>query len=433
MSGEARDSYSATPEGFDSWSGYWTSQGMSWRTEPEIDNARKAYLSVRRGVKADIVRGIYPFRDEQGSIKLTRADVEWLLATHKSGGMRGPLDWNDTNQRSRTGLDVRGADLSGINLNHLPLDKLRGGLSEDDFFAASLPQLQTAAVRLTNASLVFAQLQRSILTYARLEGADLRSARLEGADLYHATLASDKPASLRRVSFDEETVLNQIALGNARGVGPYFSDIRWNGAVLTGVDWSLMTMTAEEDETHKRGIVRRWNEQATRTYRAAVRTSRQLATILRSQGINEDADRFAYKAIKLQRHVLFHQRHYNGWAFSFVLDALSGYGYRLTRILIAYAFFVTLFAVLYLTLSSGCEATALLQVMTAGAHCAPSGHTYSWLESFVISVTAFHGRVFVEGYQPGTPFGIVAALESIVGLVIEGVFIAMLTQRFFAR
>src|SRR5258708_29345548 len=41
-------------------------------------------------------------------MKLSRADVEWLLATHENG--RGPVDWSDGSQRGREELDVHGAD-----------------------------------------------------------------------------------------------------------------------------------------------------------------------------------------------------------------------------------------------------------------------------------------------------------------------------------
>ncbi|HEY7984997.1 MAG TPA: hypothetical protein VID73_12555, partial [Ktedonobacterales bacterium] len=71
------------------WQAYWAANGMPWRTEPEIDDARQRFLAERRHVTPDIERGIYAFRDENGGIKLTRTDVEWLLATHESGGVRG--------------------------------------------------------------------------------------------------------------------------------------------------------------------------------------------------------------------------------------------------------------------------------------------------------------------------------------------------------
>ena|SRR2546426_3085640 len=57
------------------WKAHWKDQEQSWRTEPEIDEERQLYLAKRRVIVPSIEQGIYPFKD----IKLTRADVEWLL------------------------------------------------------------------------------------------------------------------------------------------------------------------------------------------------------------------------------------------------------------------------------------------------------------------------------------------------------------------
>ena len=67
------------------WTAYWTAQGMAWRSEPEIDEERKGILARRLTIQPDIQKGIYPFKGE----KLDRKDVEWLLATHNSGGKVG--------------------------------------------------------------------------------------------------------------------------------------------------------------------------------------------------------------------------------------------------------------------------------------------------------------------------------------------------------
>ncbi len=97
----------------EAWCAYWKKQGQTWRIEPEIDEERQKYLASRRAISSDIEHGIYPFK----GIKLDRADIEWLLATHENG--RGPVDWSDESQRGREGLDVRGADLCQVNLSHL--------------------------------------------------------------------------------------------------------------------------------------------------------------------------------------------------------------------------------------------------------------------------------------------------------------------------
>src|SRR2546427_5724822 len=99
-----------SPEDVEAWKAYWQAQGQPWRTEPEIDTKRQEELTQRRTIVPDIEKGIYPFK----GMKLSRADVEWLLATHENG--RGPVDWSDENQREREGLDLRGVDLHQENL-----------------------------------------------------------------------------------------------------------------------------------------------------------------------------------------------------------------------------------------------------------------------------------------------------------------------------
>src|SRR5205814_359489 len=82
------------------WKAYWEQQRQPWRTEPEIDAERQKYLEERRRIEPDIKQGIYPFKDIEP--KLSRADVEWLLARHENG--RGPIDWSDEKQREREGF-----------------------------------------------------------------------------------------------------------------------------------------------------------------------------------------------------------------------------------------------------------------------------------------------------------------------------------------
>jgi hypothetical protein len=112
-----------TVDDCEAWHVYWKAQGQLWRREPEIDTKRREELDQRRAIVPDIEKGIYPF----SNVKLSRADVEWLLATHENG--QGPVDWHDGHQRARMGLDLRGTDLRQVNLNRLPLARLSGGLT----------------------------------------------------------------------------------------------------------------------------------------------------------------------------------------------------------------------------------------------------------------------------------------------------------------
>ena len=97
------------------WNTFWAEHGQPWRTEPEVAPDRQAELAARRAVPPDVVRGDYPFN----GMRLERADIEWMLATHEDG--RGPVDPTDERQRDRVGLDLRGADLSYVRLSNLPL------------------------------------------------------------------------------------------------------------------------------------------------------------------------------------------------------------------------------------------------------------------------------------------------------------------------
>lgn len=144
---------------------------MPWRTEAEIDEERKSYLAARRAIEPDIKRAIYPFKD----VKLDRADVEWLLATHESGGVKGPVVWEAEKgqppEQRRGGLDLRGANLQGVRLVGLPLACLRAGLAPDEWYAASDEQREWAA----------AHLEGAVLMGTYLEGAEFNSVHLEGA------------------------------------------------------------------------------------------------------------------------------------------------------------------------------------------------------------------------------------------------------------
>src|SRR5579864_6025418 len=168
----------------EAWKAYWKNRRQPWRTEPEIDEERQKYLSERCDIKLDIEQAIYLFKD----IQLSRADVEWLLATHEKG--RGPVDWSDESQRKRVGLDLRGADLRQVDLSRLPLTCIQGGLKGEWWNDIPDEQLDQAAVHLEGADLRGTHLEGAELNGAHLEGADLRAAPLEYADFCRAHLES---------------------------------------------------------------------------------------------------------------------------------------------------------------------------------------------------------------------------------------------------
>jgi hypothetical protein len=151
-------------------------------------------------------------------------------------------------------------------------------------------------------------------------------------------------------------------------------------------------------------------------YETAVRANRQLAMALRAQGLDEEAARFAYRAQLLQRIVLRRQGKFGQYLFSLLLDLLAVYGYRPGRSLMAYLVVIFGFMGLYLLNAHG-----------AATHL-------SWDEALVLSVSSFHGRgFFLQNVTLGDAFARLAAMEAVLGLLIEISLISTFTQRFFGK
>jgi hypothetical protein len=436
----------------------------SWRTEPEIDSERQQFLQQRLLIVPDIQHSIYPFKD----IRLTRADVEWLLATHEQGC--GPIDWRDPSQRERQGIDLRGANLQRVDLRGLPLARVCGGLTRKEWAAATLEQRAQAGIHLEGADLSEAHLEKALLRgaffekarlyrthleqatlyqahferaylrEAHLEGANMMVAHLEGADLYRAWLAG---ADLRQAICDITTHLEKATLIDRRWGCVLLADIHWSDCNLTTIDWRRVIPLGDEAHalSHEKGASHIVEQRPhIEVYQSAVRAYRQLANAMRAQGMNEEAVPFAYRAQVLQRKVLWQQirrrqeagsqtdpspgklsrvlqslrqrlQSLSAYSFSWFLDLLAGYGYKPGRSLGLYLVMIAGFSACYLVLG----------------HLSPE-------EALIFSVTAFHGRGFFPGpFKLSDPVTAVAALEAVVGLFIEVSFIATFTQRFFGR
>jgi len=286
-------------------------------------------------------------------------------------------------------------DLKGANLNFTQLQ----GVHLD---SAQLQGAYLNGAQLQGAHLESAQLQGALLWVAQLQGASLLGTQLQGVDLKGAF-------------FDNTTSLSHVILGDEKYGVASLADVNWGGVNLAVVDWSSLKMLGDEywarRPTDMYGMK---NDKARRLeqYRIAVRANRQLAVVLRDQGLNEEADHFAYRAQLCQRFVWRRQRRPLKYILSWFLFLLAGYGYRPLRSLFWYLVVIVGFAIVYYTFG----------------HVTP-------LEAFVLSLTSFHGR----GFFPGTnitlsdPRVVLAAFEAVVGLFIEISFIATFTQRFFGR
>src|SRR5215467_14180264 len=133
-----------------------------YRDNPGAPNRRlrqSARITWQDAMTPDFKQGIYPFKD----LALSRADVEWLLATHENG--RGAVDWSDESQRARTGLDLRGADLRRVDLQNLPLACTLGHVSWQEREDLTQGERTMAALLLEQADLKGAHLEQAQLSY----------------------------------------------------------------------------------------------------------------------------------------------------------------------------------------------------------------------------------------------------------------------------
>jgi hypothetical protein len=303
---------------------------------------------------------------------------------------------------------------------------------------------EAAALHLEGANLHYALLQFASLRGAHLEGTNLASAHLEGAMLRGALLggiSGHGPAhgkrhraqvvttSLRFAHLDSASNLRDVRLGDRKRGFAQLSDVHWNGADITRVRWSELTVTGDEQVARDATAdgVGKMRHHRLDDFLTAVRGYRQLATITRSQGLAEEADRFAYRAQVLQRDVLRRQGigRWPAYVGSTLLDVLAGYGFRPGRSILVYLTVIVWFANLYAWAAHG--------LVTFGLP--PSQLTpLPWYEALVLSVSSFHGRGFFQPLQSlGDPVAILAAGEAVFGLIIEVSFIATFTNRFFAR
>jgi uncharacterized protein YjbI with pentapeptide repeats len=418
---------------------FWTERGQPWRTEPEIPAERQAELAARRAIAPDVKRGIYPFKD----VRLGRADIEWLLATHQDG--RGPVDPNDESQRRRAGLDLRGADLRQARLRGLPLARTCSDPTWPSLMDLTEKHRRMVAIQLQGADLTDASLAGSHLDYSdmrgatlrgcdlegsslwavdlraadcdgvHLDGSDLWNARLDGAFLYRASLQGTR---LHEVDW-AGVHLNDPRLADENGVGPRVADINWTGVNLSVIDWSQVRVLgddywAAQEDGDEGGMDR---SRRIQLLKSAVRANQQLALALQAQGMTDDANRFFYRSRVLGRKLLgLHGgRRVGLYGISLLLDILTGYGYRMGRIIVAYLVLLFCFAALYYTFGQ------------AGAP------HISIREAAVLSITAFHGRVFATPFRVNSPQSVVTAVEAFTGFLFEGLFIAMLVQRVFGR
>jgi uncharacterized protein YjbI with pentapeptide repeats len=341
-------------------------RNKQWRIEPEIDLGRQEQLDEWRNAGSDIHKGIYPF----GGKKLSRADIEWLLFTHRNG--RGPVDWSDPSERNALvtektqGLDLRGADLRGVDLSGLPLTGMIGGLDYLDWLDATVEEREKAAIlleesymletHLEGAKLRSAYLQDAYLRHAHLDWTYLRYAHFEGASLRYASLTR---ANMGGAFFDDASQLDNVVLSNNKGECALMGGVHWNDVDLSGIDWSQVTILDDElkaYESYRRGDgTLKDKAKQYKHLRNALRAYRQLTAVLQSQGLNEEAARFAYRGQQVQRRLLWREKKILAWLFSCTLDLFAGYGYKPSRFFLLAISAYVIFVFVYFFLSGSVQ------------------------------------------------------------------------------
>lgn len=411
----------------------------------DSDPAPERQAELRAAYEANVSAGRPPYTDVQ--IR-SRGEVMWILRERGWSGRYGAYTVKYV--LKPRGQSAEPADLRRANLGHVCLGDVylrRADLSDANLVFADLRGAHLTDANLAHADLGRGQLGRAELNYASLAGAHLREADLAAANLQYANLAGARfhkgdlrGTVLHGAQMDASTILSDAAFD----VGTWLGDVSWNGVSLTRIDWDQVPRLGDEaglallpdvvgsnvidstapfevagDTAQQRGFpapARASRKQRTASYKDVSRAYQQLALVLQAQGLGEPAARYAYRAQVLQRKILWRQGKPGRWFFSLMLGTLAGYGYRLGRILLAYLMVVGIAAAAYWALGA----------LGHGLPLAPH-------EAILVSITAFHGRVFSETFQVASPQAWVAAGEAIMGLVVEGIFIAMLTQRFFNK
>lgn len=380
--------------------------------------------------------------------RLTGADVFWLAART----LAGTGEVSKLAEQGRLLLRAHDDDALGIGLHldklHLEGASLYGAHLERAFlFQAHLEGVFAHSAVMFGAYLYQAHLQHAGFMDAHLEHADLTAAHLEGASFFRTHLeraslceahlegvrfsySQLEGADFRDAFFNSATELRTAAIASSKLGAVLVGGVRWGDVDLSELDWRTVRRLGDEDWVYEIGA---GAAHISRLFAAAGRAYRSLSLVLRAQGLNSHASRFQYRAEVMSRCALFHRTRalfdkwwmrytplvlvspfvFVPWFLSWLFGAVAGYGvYHIWRLFLTYLALVAGFAAAYLFLSQQVHLSLP-----------------SVLDSLALSVSAFHGR----GIQPSS--GIredmlwLSGLESLVGLMVEALFVAALTRR----
>lgn len=266
----------------------------------------------------------------------------------------------------------------------------------------------------------------ALLHETNLSGASIIDSDLIGA---HLEVTDLRGADLRESQMDQTTNLDKAIVNSRTKLG----DIHWNGVPILHIDWSNLRHGHEMrlgdeyeiDKPISDGKVERpkTRNEKIHTIHDVVRAYQGLGRTLSEQHMRNEASQCRLRQIRLERKIHFLKRSPRSLIAgigSWILDLVSGYGEIPSRIFIAYIGLIGLFSTINFVLTNTVQVSQTIARLT-------------WDESLVLSLTSFHGRGFFPGYlQLNDWIARVGAVEAVIGLFIEIVFIATFTRRFLA-
>lgn len=407
-----------------------TSSGASERTDGPDDRepTPERQAELRAAYEANVAVGKPPYA---GVVIHTRGELSWIVQDRGWSPMR-PLTQLGEVEKLWDGqaIDLRQvgifeAVLSQVDLNRANLSGAlieRCAFNDANFTFSNLSSAHIGGCSFRGADFGAADLSDSDITEADFRNANLQGAKLSGALIISADF---RGAVLIQSRMDAATVLGDVDSRRNKVDTVQFDgksrllDVAWNGAILAGVNWKQIHRLGDEHAIK----AAKSQKDLVSAYHNAARAYRGLSIALRGQGLLIPASSYRLREHVLERKASFWDGKLLSWVFSWLLNFVAGYGERPVRAFFAYLAVLVGFAAAYFALGSG--------VLGTGTHDVLS----SPLAALVFSVTSFHGRGFFPGndFKPDSLIALLAAVEAIIGLLIEITFIATFTQRFFAR
>lgn len=371
----------------------------------------------RLGLRNLNLRGAVLDGAQLACIDLSHARLEGASFRGKSDGTsvkNTDLRGADFGQSSLRGCVLDDANLAGASLVGADLRRAR-------LEGANLQDAELFTANLGDADLRGADATRALMYATGLVGVDFKEVKLTGADIRGSQM--DARTSLRDVVIDDTT-----KLGNVAWSGTQLTEIRWGPIRRLGDERDIALAEADWRQARRSGreAAKAKRERRLEAFDLAIQAYVSLEHALRGQGKSGVAARYRQRALYLERRAARLRRQRLRWLLLFTLDLTTGYGEHLTNLARAYFAILAGFTALYALLLTARERILdpALFLQHLGAHVP---------EASLLSIGVFHSLGFLSGKNgiPGdyTALLLCAAAEAMIGILLQGIFIAAVTRR----